>query len=231
MEEWLTQFAANAPYVVVFGVLVLSGFGLPLPEDIPLLLAGYLAGQGYADPWIMFPGCFLAIVGADLMVFTIGRRYGHYVPRLPLLRGFLTEARLARTERQLHRHGGKFIFMARFLPGVRTAAYFTAGTFKIPYWKFLLFDGSAAAISVPAIVFLAYFFAHEIDRVREWVQEGQIAAIILVVLVIVVLAAIKLFFKRRTQLADPDTPPSLHPATPPTNPPRTEPRGIKELGD
>src|SRR5690606_33249443 len=104
------------PYVVIWGVLLLSGFGLPIPEDLPLILAGYLCGiePAYADPWIMFPGCYLAIIGADLVVFVLGRRYGHHVPRLPLLRRFLTESRLAKTEAKLHQHGGKFIFMARF---------------------------------------------------------------------------------------------------------------------
>ena len=199
MEEWLTQLAGNAPYVVIFGVLLATGFGLPMPEDIPLILAGYLAGHGLANPWIMFPGVFLAILGSDVIVFTIGRRYGHYVPRLPLLRRFLTEPRLARTERQLHLHGGKFIFMARFLPGVRTAAFFTAGTFKIPYWKFLLFDGSAAAISVPTIFWLAYFFANELDQVRQWIVEGQAAAIVAVVLVVTVMLLVKWRRRRRAQ--------------------------------
>ena len=202
MEEWLTQLAGNAPYVVIFGVLLLTGFGLPLPEDIPLIIAGYLAGNELARPWIMFPGAFIAILGSDLIVFTIGRRYGHYVPRLPLLRRFLTEQRLARTERQLHLHGGKFIFMARFLPGLRTAAFFTAGTFKIPYWKFLLFDGSAAAISVPTIFWLAYFFAHELDQVRQWIVEGQAAAIAAVVLVIAGMVLAKWLLRRRTELAE-----------------------------
>jgi len=147
MEEWLFQFAdqgALLAYLSIFGVLLISGFGLPLPEDIPLIVGGYLAGIGVVNPWIMIPGTFIAIVGSDGIVYFLGRRYGHHVPRLPVLRRFLTEARLAKTEAALHKHGGKFIFMARFLPGVRTPAFFTAGGFKMPYWKFLLFDGSAA---------------------------------------------------------------------------------------
>ncbi|MFW6059959.1 MAG: DedA family protein [Phycisphaeraceae bacterium] len=188
MEQWLVEFADKAPYLAIFGVLLISGFGLPLPEDIPLILAGYLCGEGYANPWIMFPGCFLAIVGADGIVFFLGRKYGHHVPKLPLLRRFLTEARLSKTEAMLHTHGGKFIFMARFLPGLRTAAFFTAGSFKVAYWKFLVYDGSAALISVPVILGLAYFFSDHIHQVREWVQNGQIIG------VLVLLAAIFGFF-------------------------------------
>lgn len=197
MDQWLTELAANAPYLVIWGILLLTGFGLPLPEDIPLILAGYLAGQQMANPWIMFPGAFLAILGSDAIVYTIGRRYGYHVPRLPVLRRFITEDRLATTERLIHTHGGKFIFMARFLPGLRTPAFFTAGTFKIPFWKFLLFDGSAAILSVPLILGLAYYFADEIDQVRQWAHEAQLAAALIAVVAIALFLLIKRLVRRR----------------------------------
>lgn len=197
MEYWLSQFAPHAPYVILVGILVVSGFGLPIPEDIPLIIGGYLSATGYADPWIMFPMLFAALLGADAIVFHLGRRYGRHVPRIPILRRYLSERRLRRTEHALNVHGGKFIFIARFLPGLRTPAMFTAGTFKVPYWKFLLYDGSAATMSVPLIFFLAYFFEDQISRVKDWVAGGQIAAIGAVLLVIAVIVVVKLLFKRR----------------------------------
>ena len=208
MEEMLVNLAdqgALLAYLSIFGILLISGFGAPIPEDVPLLVAGYLAGIGVVNPWIMFPGTFLAIVGSDGIVFFLGRRYGHHVPRLPVLRRFLTEARLGKTEAALHKHGGKFIFMARFLPGLRTPAFFTAGGFKMPYWKFLLFDGSAAAISVPTIMLLAFVFAERIDQVRGWVAEGQMVAIGAVVALIAGFIGVKLLLKKR--MARPATDP------------------------
>lgn len=209
MEVWLHQIADQMPYVAVLGTLVLSGFGLPLPEDVPLILAGYLCAFGYADPYIMFPACFIAILGADAMVFYLGRKYGHHVPKLPLLRRYLTEPRLAKTEEKLHAHGGKFIFVARFLPGLRTAAYFTAGSFKLPYWTFLLYDGLAALVSVPLILGLSYAFAEHIEEVRRWVWEGQAAAIGLLTLVIAVVVVVKLLIKRRFEPTVERSPESL----------------------
>ncbi len=205
MIDWLTQLGTHAPYmpyVVVLGLLLLSGFGLPIPEDIPLILAGYLCypwhdGHGYADPWVLFPLTFLAVVGADLMVFMLGRRYGHHVPKLPLMRRFLTEKRLAKTERLLHEHGGKFIFAARFLPGLRAPSIFTAGNFRVPYWKFLLYDGGAALISVPVILGLAYYFANHLEQVRQWVANGERGAIAVILLAVVVFVGVKLLVNRR----------------------------------
>ncbi len=205
MWEFLEQLGTHAPYmpyVVVLGLILLSGFGLPIPEDIPLILAGYLCypfdGEaGYANPWVLFPLAFLAIIGADLMVFYMGRRYGHHIPKLPLMRRFLTEKRLAKTEALLHKHGGKFMFAARFLPGLRAPAIFTAGNFKVPYWKFLAYDGGAALISVPVILGLAYYFAEHLERVRVWVANGEKGAIVVIGLAIMVLIVGKRFVSRK----------------------------------
>ncbi len=202
MLDLLTQLGTNAPYMpylVVLGLLLLSGFGLPIPEDIPLILAGYLGYYGYADPWGLFPLTFLAVVGADVMVFVLGRRYGHHVPKLPMMRRFLTEKRLARTERLLHQHGGKFMFAARFLPGLRAPAIFTAGNFKLPYWKFLLYDGGAAMLSVPLILGFAYYFADRLEQVRVWVANGEKGAIALIVLATGVFIGFKLLVGRRLE--------------------------------
>ncbi len=201
MEQWIEQVAPHAPYLIVIGVLLISGFGLPIPEDIPLIVGGYLAAAGYANPWVMFILSFAAIMGADAIVFWLGRRYGHHVPRIPILRRYLTAPRLRKAESMLNRHGGKFIFAARFLPGLRMPAMFSAGTFKVPYWKFLLYDGSAAAVSVPVIFWLSWAFADHIDAVKEWVASGQIIALLTIVLAIGVFILIKLYVKRRLAAA------------------------------
>ena len=89
------------------------------------------------------------------------------------------------------------MFAARFLPGLRAPAMFTAGVFKIPAWKFLLYDGSAAAISVPLILALSYRFADELDQVRQWVVEGQAVSITICLAAIVGFVTFKLMARRR----------------------------------
>ena len=202
MLDWLTGVGAQAPYVVICGILLISGFGLPIPEDVPLLVGGYLCGRGYANPWIMFPAAFAAILGSDAIVFWMGRLYGHHVPRIPLLRRFLTEKRLARTERLLHDHGGKFLFFARFLPGLRTPAIFTAGTFKLPYWKLLLYDGSAAILSVPVFLTLGYVFYERIDQVAEAAKTGQWGVIAALVVGLAIFIGFKVWMSKREAAAD-----------------------------
>ena len=176
----IENFIESLPYVGVVAVLLASGFGLPIPEDVPLLLGGYLCGIGKADITLMVPICFVAVVGADFIVFLLGRKYGHHVPRMPILRRYLTESRLARAEQAFHAHGGKALFMARFMPGLRAPMYFSAGVFKIPAWKMLTFDGTAAILSVPLWVLLAWWFAQDIEKVRVWSTGAQAVLLALV---------------------------------------------------
>jgi membrane protein DedA with SNARE-associated domain len=230
-QQWLTQLDATAPlmpYLLVIGVFFLTGFGLPFPEDIPIIAAAWMAAAGYAEAWLMFPVVFGSIVGSDAIVFFLGRRYGHHVPRMPLLRRYLSEKRLGKTEAMLHAHGGKFMFAARFLPGIRTPAIFTAGSFKVPYWRFLLYDGAAAAVSVPVIFFLTYFLVQQVsvERIRHWVEHGQITAGIVVGAVAALLITIKLLIRRRANRAmtsahapaEPGPPASGHQPNPEASP-------------
>jgi len=207
LQQWLMQLDAAGPllpYLLVIGIFFLTGFGLPLPEDIPIIAAGWMAAAGYADPVLMFATVFGSILGSDAIVFFLGRRYGHHVSSLPLLKRYLTEKRLAGTEAMLHKHGGKFMFAARFLPGIRTPAIFTAGSFKVPYWRFLLYDGAAAALSVPAIFFLTYILVENfsISRIRDWIENGQITAAIIVAAAIALIITIKIMANRKMARAE-----------------------------
>lgn len=201
MQAWFDQFAANSPYLFILGLILLSGFGLPLPEDIPLIAAGYLAGEGWCDPWVMFPLCFLAVVGADFTLYLIGRRYGEHVPKLPLIRRYITMQRLQKAEQELAIYGGKFIFVARFLPGLRAAAMFAAGIFKVPVWKFLAYDGAAATVSVPVILGLAYYFSDHIEAARKWIHSGQLGAGGLAIVVVAAVIIGRFWYKRRRRVS------------------------------
>ncbi|MFI4860686.1 MAG: DedA family protein [Phycisphaerales bacterium JB063] len=175
IEDWLNQYAPNAPYLVIFGVLLLAGFGLPMPEDIPLMLGGYLCGQtsGHPHLWVMIPGCMIAILGADVLIFLAGKRWGRTLHRHWLMKRLVGGRNLARARVLFARHGAKFVFFARFLPGVRTPAFFTAGTFKMTLRQFLLWDGSAALLSVPWVVLLAAYFSDELEHVRDGLSKGK----------------------------------------------------------
>ena len=164
---------------VPFLILLLCGLGLPLPEDIVLLVAGVLAameGRSWQSVTVIM---YAAVLMGDSLIFLGGRRYGARLLASRLMRPVFSEAKRARVEEFTARHGAKSLFLARFLPGLRAVVFFSAGSLGVSYLKFLLLDGLAALISVPVFVWLGHFlwerFGDDLDsfdaaigRVHDW---------------------------------------------------------------
>ena len=193
MQSFLETYGTPA----IALILLLSGAGLPLPEDIPLLAAGYICGQGAARLEFMIPLCMVCVVGADSGLYLLGRRYGHHVPNLPVIGRFLSASRIALAEQKMRQHGGKTLFIARFLPGLRAPIFFASGACRVPYWKFLCFDGGAALLSVPTLILVAYYFSDHIDQVRHWTAEAQLTLLVLLAVLASGYVGLKLLRNRR----------------------------------
>jgi membrane protein DedA with SNARE-associated domain len=77
-------------------------------------------------------------------------------------------------QEKFHRYGNRVLFIARFLPGMRTTIYLTAGmTHRVSVARFLLLDGSAALISVPFWVYLGFIGADNHQWLLKWMHRGQ----------------------------------------------------------
>jgi membrane protein DedA with SNARE-associated domain len=165
-------------YLAIFGVLVACGMGVPLPEDISLITGGFLAYKGAVELWPMIAVGFAGILCGDSLIYLAGRRVGDRVERG---KGFfariVTPEKRARVEGLFARHGQKIVMLARFLPGVRAVTYFTAGSARMSYLRFIMFDGLAALASAPLITYLGFRFGAELDLVKDKVRDGQLAVI------------------------------------------------------
>ena len=182
--QLLIDFFTGYGYLAVFVVLLVCGFGLPIPEDITLVAGGIIAGLGYANVHTMFLVGMLGVLAGDGCMFMIGRCFGTRVLQFARI---LTPERFLAVQEQFTRYGNWVLFVARFLPGLRSPIFVTAGmSRRIPYWRFLLLDGFAALISVPIWIYLGYFGAANRDWLLKWVHRGQTG--ILMVLALALLA-------------------------------------------
>jgi membrane protein DedA with SNARE-associated domain len=168
-----------APVAGVLAALVVAGLGVPLPEDLTLLGAGYLAWLGAAPLWAMLVVGLVGIVLGDTTLYWLGRHFGQRITRHPRLSHHLTPARLERVERYFKRHGKKTIALARVATGARAAFYLSAGAMHMSFPSFLAMDALAAAVSTTVWVLLGWHFGAHIDRVRHvlrsvehWVAVG-----------------------------------------------------------
>jgi len=192
----LVDFFSNFGYAAVFGVLLVCGFGVPIPEDITLVAGGIISGLGYTNVHIMLLVSFLGVLVGDGTMFMLGRVYGSRILKIRFVSRLLTAERYAIVQLQFEKYGNWVLFVARFMPGLRTPIYLTAGiTRRIPFWRFLLMDGLAALLSVPIWVYLGYYGANQRGWLMDQVKRGQTG--VLIALCVLVVAVIGLLIYRR----------------------------------
>lgn len=177
-------------YLGIILVLVLSGAGFPVPEEVPVALAGVGAKMGQLNPTLAFLACLAGALGGDTLMYAVGYFFGKNVLRdHPLMSRFLTRDREEQIERQLNRHGVKVFLVARFLPGFRSAAYLTAGILHVSFWRFLLIDGLCALAVIGLTFGLSYHFADHIVSVFSWIRRLETWAAVSIGLLLVGLLA------------------------------------------
>jgi membrane protein DedA with SNARE-associated domain len=164
-------------YAAIFSVLVVCGLGLPLPEDISLILGGFLVHRHAAHLGLMMAAGFAGILCGDSIIFWAGRKVGRVAVHGGWLGRLVTPEKRAKVEGLFEGHGEKIVAAARFLPGVRAVAFFSAGSADLPFWRFLLFDGLAALGSAPLLVFLGFRFGGRLDVVIGKIKHGELALV------------------------------------------------------
>lgn len=186
--DFLLNFYGSTPYMLVFGILLACGLGLPVPEDITLFAAGMLSFYGLTDVGVMIFVCLIGVLLGDSLVFFLGAVYGRKLTQKWPFKKFLTPEQLATVKQRFHDRGNKLIFAARFMPGLRAPIFFSAGTLHLPYRVFLFYDGSAALLSVPAIVGAVYYFGDEVDQVVRVIQRIEHGIVFVIAGVIALIA-------------------------------------------
>jgi membrane protein DedA with SNARE-associated domain len=192
-----------AAYGTIYGILVACGLGVPLPEDVSLILGGFLVYRGSANLPLMVATGFLGILTGDSIIYWAGRRMGDRVrsDHGRFLRRLMTPARRAKVEALFARHGEKIVMAARFMPGVRALTFLTAGSAGMPYARFICFDGLAALASAPAFVFLGFRFGRQLQHVIEMLKRFQIASAIVITASVCVWLGYRRWWENRHQPA------------------------------
>jgi membrane protein DedA with SNARE-associated domain len=187
IAEFLLGFHGPTPYVLVFLILLACGFGVPIPEDITLIAAGILAYYETVNIWTVIAVGLAGVMLGDSAMFWLGRRYGLTLAKRPIVARIMPAERLARVADVLATKGNKILFAARFMPGLRSPLFFTAGALGVSARTFLFYDGLAALISVPAIVYSVYFFGHRMDEIITAIQQTNRGIVVILVIVATVL--------------------------------------------
>ncbi|HTT93270.1 MAG TPA: bifunctional DedA family/phosphatase PAP2 family protein [Solirubrobacterales bacterium] len=161
--------------------------GLVAPGETVMLLGGAVAGQGSIDLYVTIALAWTCACAGDVVSFFLGRRLGRdfllrHGPRF----GFSHE-RLQQVEDFFSRHGGKTIFLGRFVGFVRAFAPFIAGSSGMRFRQFFPYSVLGCGIWVSATIVIGYVFSKSIDTAIKYAGKG---AVILGALIVVVVGVV-----------------------------------------
>ena len=131
---------------LLFLIVALEAAGVPVPGETALIAASALASQGYFNiVWVIAVAAAAAIVG-DNVGYWIGRMGGRsLLSHSPFIARY-TERVLPWGERFFARHGGKTVFFARFITGLRVAGAWIAGITGMRWWRFLFWNAAGGIV-------------------------------------------------------------------------------------
>ncbi len=211
MSQFLLNFIntfSNYESIILFIpfiILIFCGLGLPLPEDILLISLGYLVFNGYGNIYTALILGYLGIMIGDSIIFYMGSKYGLQIVKNRFFSKVFTKERLRKAKKFTIDHGKKTLFFARFLPGLRTAVFFSCATLKVRFRTFFIIDSLAALLSAPIFVILGFYFGDKIEILIDLIKRiDKVVLIILSLILVFVVVTKKIYNKKKSNSPTPE---------------------------
>jgi membrane protein DedA with SNARE-associated domain len=196
--DWLTELYGGLGYTEIVVLMALESSLFPVPSELVMIPAGYLARTGALDPVL----CVLAGAVGSVIGASANYLLGQYVGRAFLLRYgkyfLIDERKYHEAEDMFLRNARLATFIGRLLPVVRHLISLPAGVFGMPWGWFLAITALGAALWCAVLVTLGFYLGEPaVALAREYTHELAI----LVAAGLVVFVAWFLFHKSRAKSA------------------------------
>jgi len=179
LSQIITQYGTWTYALLFFVIFMETGFVVTpfLPGDSLLFAAGTFAALDALNIWVLIGLLMVAAIGGDTVNYWIGHTLGERAYNIK----WIKKEYLDKTHAFFEKHGGKTIFLARFVPIVRTFAPFVAGIGKMSYGFFIRWNFIGGIVWVLLFTLAGYFFGN-IPFVRANFEFVIIAIILISVL-------------------------------------------------
>jgi membrane protein DedA with SNARE-associated domain/membrane-associated phospholipid phosphatase len=164
--------------------------GLVVPGETVMLLGGAVAGQGAIDLYLLIAIAWFSAWAGDTTSFFLGRRLGREFVMRHGPRFGISHERFEKVEDYFSRHGGKTIFIGRFISLIRAFAPFIAGSSGMRYRAFVPYSILGTGLWATAHILVGYFFSRSVETGAEYAGKG---AFLLATLIVVVGGSIFLY--------------------------------------
>ncbi len=203
LVNWLVSTIGALGYPGIFLLMAMESSVIPVPSELVMPPAGYLAQQGQMNIWAaILCGTLGSLVGAYANYFAahyLGRplvlKYGKYV--------WITEEKFARVEAFFKEHGEVSTFIGRLFPVVRHLISIPAGLAGMNHVKFSLYTLLGAGIWVTILTFLGYFIGANQSLITEYSHQALLGVVIVsIVIIVFYVRAHKKKMQRRAKSVD-----------------------------
>ena len=162
-------------YLIIFGAAALecAAFaGLLVPGESLVLASGFFVHRGILQLDSVMAAAALGAVAGDNIGYLLGTRLGREWLLRKGSRFGLRRKRLAQVEAFFHRQGAKAVFLGRFIGFARALVPFVAGASRMPYRKFVIYDGLGALLWTVGFVTLGYVLGASWRVAEKWISRG-----------------------------------------------------------
>jgi len=155
--------------LILFLIVAAESSGIPVPGETALITSGVLASQGHFEiQWVIVVAAAAAIIG-DNIGYWIGRKGGTKLLDRWAFTRRLRDKYMPPARRFFDAHGGKTIFLARFVAVLRIFGAWIAGITHMPWWRFLLWNAAGGICWAVLVGLVAYFLGHAAaDAIQKW---------------------------------------------------------------
>jgi membrane protein DedA with SNARE-associated domain len=182
IATWISAFISSTGYGGIFLLMSLESALIPIPSEITMPFAGFLASTGRFELWWVIIIGALANLAGSLLVFWLGwwgqeawvrralRKYGRFL--------FLSEEKLDGTEYWLRKHGEKIAFFSRLLPVVRTFISLPMGMARMNVMRFGIYTFLGSLVWSAVLAYAGYLLGENWGALEPYYREYEVVLLI-----------------------------------------------------
>ena len=177
-------------YPGIFGLMLLESSSLPIPSEVILPFAGYLASMGQLDFWITLTVATIAGTAGAVIDYYIGLKGVQALTKHKILgKTVLSMNQLEMAEKWFLKYGSLMVFISRIIPGFRTTFSFPAGAAKMKMPKFLAFTTAGCLLWNVILIYLGWYLGKnwtQVAGVSHYLIIAAVAAILIILIYLII---------------------------------------------
>jgi membrane protein DedA with SNARE-associated domain len=166
-------------YGGIFVLMLLESSSVPIPSEVILPFAGYLASTGYLNVWIAITVATIAGIAGSLVDYYIGLKGVQSLARHRVLgRVLLSTSQLEIAAKWFNKNGSVMVFLSRLIPGFRTLVSFPAGAVRMSLAKFIVLTTAGCIVWNVVLIYVGWYLG------KNWVEVASVSRYLILATVV-----------------------------------------------